>query len=57
MGLGGAVAIGIGAAVAWGYGLLVFVAIGGIAVPAYNLELFGGRDPQRARGLALVGVA
>jgi hypothetical protein len=40
--LGGALAIGIGASIAWGYGLLVFVAIGGIAVPAYNLELFGG---------------
>lgn len=38
-GLAGAVAIGVGAAVAWGYGLLVFVAIGAIAVPAYNLEL------------------
>jgi hypothetical protein len=41
-GLGGALAIGIGASIAWGYGLLVFVAIGGIAVPAYNLEWFGG---------------
>jgi hypothetical protein len=40
--LGGALAIGIGAAVAWGYGLLVFVAIGGIVVPVYNLELLGG---------------
>jgi hypothetical protein len=40
--LGGAVAIGIGAAIAWGYGLLVFVAIGGAAVPIYNLELLGG---------------
>jgi hypothetical protein len=37
--LAGAVAIGIGAARAWGYGLLVFVAVGAIAVPAYNLEL------------------
>ena len=36
--LAGAVAIGIGAAVAWGYGLLVFVAIGAILAPAYNLE-------------------
>ena len=35
----GAVAIGIGASYAWGYGLLAFVAIGAIAVPAYNLEL------------------
>jgi hypothetical protein len=37
--LAGAVAIGVGAAVAWGYGLLVFVAVGGVLVPAYNLEL------------------
>jgi hypothetical protein len=37
--LAGACAIGIGAARAWGWGLLVFVAIGAIAVPAYNLEL------------------
>jgi hypothetical protein len=37
--LAGAVAIGIGAAIAWGYGLLVFVAIGAVLVPAYNLEL------------------
>ena len=37
--LSGSVAIGIGASVAWGYGLLAFVAIGAIAVPAYNLEL------------------
>jgi hypothetical protein len=43
VGLGGAVAIGIAAAVAWGLGLLVFVAAGGILVPAYNLEWFGGR--------------
>ena len=37
--LAAAVAIGVGAAVAWGYGLLVFVAVGGVLVPAYNLEL------------------
>ncbi len=37
--LAGAVAIGIGAAAAWGYGLLVFVAIGAVLVPAYNLEV------------------
>jgi hypothetical protein len=37
--LAGACAIGIGAAHAWGWGLLVFVAIGAVAVPAYNLEL------------------
>jgi len=37
--LAGAVAIGIGAAHAWGLWLLVFIAIGAVAVPAYNLEL------------------
>jgi hypothetical protein len=37
--LAGAVAIGVGAAVAWGFGLLVFVAIGALLVPVYNLEL------------------
>jgi hypothetical protein len=37
--LAGAVAIGLGAAAAWGWGLLAFVALGAIAVPAYNLEL------------------
>ncbi|HET7129743.1 MAG TPA: hypothetical protein VFJ93_11785 [Gaiellaceae bacterium] len=37
--LAGAVAIGVGASIAWGYGLLVFVAIGAVLVPAYNLEL------------------
>jgi hypothetical protein len=42
-GLAGAVAIGIGAAVAWTWWLLAFVAAGGFLVPAYNLELFGGR--------------
>jgi hypothetical protein len=41
--LAGAVAIGIAAAVAWGAGLLAFVAIGALLVPAYNLEWFGGR--------------
>jgi hypothetical protein len=41
--LAGALAIGIGAAVAWGYGLLAFLAVGAFLVPAYNLELFGGR--------------
>jgi hypothetical protein len=35
----GACAIGIGAARAWGWWLLAFVAIGAVAVPAYNLEL------------------
>jgi hypothetical protein len=37
--LAGAVAIGVGAAVAWGLGLLAFVAVGAMLVPAYNLEL------------------
>jgi hypothetical protein len=35
----GAVAIGVYAAWLWGWGLLVFIAIGAILVPAYNLEL------------------
>ena len=43
VGLGGAVAIGIAAAIAWGLGLRAFVLVGGFLVPAYNLELFGGR--------------
>jgi len=37
--LAGAVAIGVGAAIAWGWGLLAFVAVGAVLVPAYNLEL------------------
>jgi hypothetical protein len=37
--LAGAVAIGIAAAHMWGWGLLAFVAVGVVAVPAYNLEL------------------
>jgi hypothetical protein len=37
--LGGAVAIGIWAAAAWGWGLLAFVGVGAVLVPAYNLEL------------------
>jgi hypothetical protein len=41
--LAGAVAIGIVAAVAWTPWLLAFVAVGAFLVPAYNLELFGGR--------------
>jgi hypothetical protein len=41
--LAGALAIGVYAAIAWGYGLLAFVAAGAFLVPAYNLELFGGR--------------
>ncbi|HWB23707.1 MAG TPA: hypothetical protein VG652_12575 [Gaiellaceae bacterium] len=41
--LAGAVAIGVWSAVSWGLGLLVFIAFGAFIVPAYNLELFGGR--------------
>ena len=41
--LAGAVAIGLAAAFAWTLGLLAFVAAGAFLVPAYNLELFGGR--------------
>jgi len=40
--LAGASAIGIWAASNWGWGLLVFVAVGALLVPAYNLEWFGG---------------
>jgi hypothetical protein len=40
--IGGAVAIGIASALVWTPWLLVFVAIGGFLVVAYNLELFGG---------------
>ena len=36
--LAGSVAIGIGAAIEWGWGLLAFVAVGAVLVPAYNLE-------------------
>jgi hypothetical protein len=41
--LAGSLAIGIAAAIMWGAGLLVFVVAGAFLVPAYNLELFGGR--------------
>jgi hypothetical protein len=40
--IGAAVAIGIGASLVWTPWLLVFVAVGGFLVVAYNLELFGG---------------
>ena len=40
--LAGAVAIGIAGAVEFNLWLLVFVAVGALLVPAYNLELFGG---------------
>jgi hypothetical protein len=39
----GASAIGIAAATLWTPWLLAFVAAGAFLVPAYNLELFGGR--------------
>jgi hypothetical protein len=39
LGVAAAAAIGVGAAVAWGYGLIVFIVVGAILVPAYNLEL------------------
>jgi heme O synthase-like polyprenyltransferase len=39
----GAVAIGVVSAIAWTPWLLAFVALGAFLVPAYNLELFGGR--------------
>lgn len=38
-GVAAAAAIGVGAAIAWGYGLLAFIVVGAILVPAYNLEL------------------
>src|SRR6185437_5286871 len=38
-GVAAAAAIGIGAAIAWGYGLLAFIVVGAVLVPAYNLEL------------------
>jgi hypothetical protein len=50
--LAGAVAIGVVAAAAWGWGLLAFVAVGAVLVPAYNLEWFGGRV-HTAAGLGL----
>src|SRR5579884_247779 len=40
--LAGSLAIGAYAAAEWGWWLLVFVAVGGVLVPAYNLEWFGG---------------
>jgi hypothetical protein len=38
-GVAAAAAIGVGAASAWGYGLLAFIVVGAVLVPAYNLEL------------------
>jgi hypothetical protein len=40
--LAGAVAIGIAGAVTFNLWLLVFVVLGALLVPVYNLELFGG---------------
>jgi hypothetical protein len=40
---GAATAIGVGAAIAWTPWLLPFVAFGALFLPAYCLELFGGR--------------
>ena len=40
--LAGAAAIGIAGAVSFNLWLLVFVVVGAVLVPAYNLELFGG---------------
>jgi hypothetical protein len=50
--LAGAVAIGIAGALAFEPWLLVFVAIGALLVPAYNLELLGGAIHNNA-GFAL----
>jgi hypothetical protein len=54
--LAGACAIGIWSAAEWGWGLLAFVAVGALAVPAYNLEWFGGAF-HNAWGLALAWAA
>ena len=43
VGLAGAVAVGLAGVAELGPGLLAFIAFGALAVPAYNLELFGGR--------------
>ena len=50
--LAGACAIGVWAAITWSYGVLAFVAVGALVVPAYNLEWFGGAI-HNAWGLAL----
>jgi hypothetical protein len=50
--LSGAVAIGIAGALSFNGWLLVFVAVGALLVPAYNLELFGGAI-HNAPGFAL----
>jgi hypothetical protein len=43
IGLAGAVVLGIAGLDELGPGLIAFIAVGALAVPAYNLELFGGR--------------
>ena len=50
--LAGSIAIGVYAAYAWGWWLLAFVAVGGVLVPAYNLEWLGGAIHNEL-GLAL----
>jgi len=50
--LAGSLAIGVYAAREWGWWLLVFVAVGGVVVPAYNLEWFDGAI-HNAAGLGL----
>jgi hypothetical protein len=50
--LAGSLAIGVYAAQEWGWWLLVFVAVGGLLVPAYNLEWFNGAL-HNAPGLGL----
>jgi hypothetical protein len=54
--LAAACAIGVWAAYSWGFGLLAFVAVGAVLVPAYNLEWFGGRL-HNEWGLALAWAA
>lgn len=43
IGLAGAVILGVAGIDELGPGLIAFIAVGALAVPAYNLELFGGR--------------
>jgi hypothetical protein len=50
--LAGSLAIGVYAARSWGWWLLVFVGVGGVLVPAYNLEWLGGAI-HNAAGLGL----
>src|SRR5207253_3024006 len=40
--LAGAIGIGIGGAISFDLWLLVFIVLGAVLVPVYNLELFGG---------------